>query len=220
MAKPDTTIEQALVVIDRMVSELGLLYNDKGKGFYQVTGTVTKHKIYVQKSRLLRRIDTSLDLAKDLLDSAGEQVRVELKSDNGAIKCHVAPSLENLERVLRMLADSTITAHVKNQPRPFAVTKQPVHRPRPITEPVPEIALEPVPEGGSLEERLAVLRARGRLARINRLLENDATGRLTRDEAEASKKFRELTAAVETDETGGILVDWEVYSLKEVKDDS
>lgn len=190
MAKTEITIEQALVTIDKVVNELGLLFSAQGKGFYQIVGPTTKHKVYVQKSKRLNRIDTSMDLPTDLVDSAGVPLRVELKNPNGSVKCHVEPSLENLERVLRMLADADIGTHVMNRPRPFAATKAPVHKPRPVTEPVPEIALEPVPEGGSLEERLAVLRARGRLARVNRLLENDTTGRLTREEAEAIEDGR------------------------------
>jgi hypothetical protein len=37
-----------------------------------------------------------------------------------------------------------------------------------------------------------------------------------KDEAEARKKFSEFTEDVQDDETGGEVVDWEVYSLKEV----
>lgn len=39
-----------------------------------------------------------------------------------------------------------------------------------------------------------------------------------KDEAEARKKFSDLTEAVETDETGGETVDWEVYTIKEVSE--
>ena len=190
MAKTDITIEQALLVVDRVVNELGLIFSAAGKGFYQVVGPTTKHKVYIQKTRTLGRIDTSIDLDKDLTGAVGEPLRYELKNGNGSIKCHVSPSLENLERVLRMLGDAEIGTHVMNRPRPFTPTKAPERKPRPVTEPVPEIALQPVPEGGSLEDRLAGIRARGRLARINRLLENDTTGRLTREEAEAIEDGR------------------------------
>jgi hypothetical protein len=37
-----------------------------------------------------------------------------------------------------------------------------------------------------------------------------------KDEAAARKKFSKLTEDVQDDETGGEVVDWEVYSLKEV----
>lgn len=37
-----------------------------------------------------------------------------------------------------------------------------------------------------------------------------------KDEAEARKLFSELSEPVETDETGGEVVDWEVYSIKPV----
>lgn len=37
-----------------------------------------------------------------------------------------------------------------------------------------------------------------------------------KDEAEARKKIGELSEAVETDETGGEVVDWEVYGITEV----
>ncbi len=39
-----------------------------------------------------------------------------------------------------------------------------------------------------------------------------------KDEADARKKFGELTDAVETDETGGEVVDWEVHSIRHVTD--
>jgi hypothetical protein len=39
-----------------------------------------------------------------------------------------------------------------------------------------------------------------------------------KDEAEARKKISELTDAVETDETGGEIVDWEVKSIRDVTD--
>ncbi len=39
-----------------------------------------------------------------------------------------------------------------------------------------------------------------------------------KDEAEARKKIGDLTDAVETDETGGEIVDWEVRSIRDVTD--
>ena len=168
--------------MDRIVGELGLLkkYN---AGFICIMGPTTKHKVYVQRTKTLGRIDCSIDLPPD------DPMRAELKSHNGSVKCHIVPSLENLERVLRMLGDAATGTHVQNKPpRPFGpapAPKVPVHKPRPVVEPVPSVALEPMSEEGSLDDRVQRVKERARLARVNRLLENDQTGGLTRADAEA-----------------------------------
>lgn len=181
MAKSDVTQEQARAVIDRVAQELGLLVADTS-GFIKVQGPSNKHRIYVQKSRTLNRIDTTLVLPTD------DPAYKALSAPNGSISSHVTPDLEQLERVLRMLGDSSLTTQVANKPRPFAATKAPAARkPKPTDEPVSEVKLEPVPEGGSLKDRLEAIRDGARQARIRRYMENHD---LSQDEAElvADKK--------------------------------
>lgn len=177
MAKSDITLEQAQGTIDKVAKELGLIVGGTAT-FIKVEGPTNKHRIYVQKSRSLGRIDFTIDLPTD--DPAYKQ----LGAPNGSIRCHIVPDLEQLERCLRMLGDSALGKQVPNKPRPFAATKQPIRKPKAIAAPIPEEALAPVPEGGVLKDRLAHLHARAREARINMLLENPETyGEMTRDDA-------------------------------------
>lgn len=177
MAKSDVTIEQAQAVIDRVAQEIGLLVSNTS-GFIKVQGPTNKHRIYIQKSRSLGRIDFTVDLASD--DPAYKQ----LTAPNGSVKCHVVPDLTQLERCLRMLGDSSLGTQVPNKPRPFAPTKQPARKPKAVAAPVPEEALVPVPEGGPLKDRIAVIKNRAREARINMILENaDKYGEMSYEDA-------------------------------------
>lgn len=193
MAKSDITIEQAEGVIAKVSAELGLLRSETS-GFLKVQGPGNKHRVYVQKSRSLGRIDTTIPLAAD--DPAFK----DAVADNGSISCHVVPDLEQLERVLRMLADSALATQTPNKPRPFAVNKAPTaRRPKAVAPPIPADALREdrseVPK--ELEDRLAYLKARGREAKISNILENpEKYGSLSYDEAAAwldsKRTLREL----------------------------
>lgn len=182
MAKSDVTIEQAQAVIDRVAQELGLLQKPTS-GFLKVEGPTNKHRVYVQKSRSLGRIDCTIDLPTD--DPAYKQ----LSAPNGSVKCHVVPDLVQLERVLRMLGDSNLGVQVPNKPRPFAATKQPPRKPKAVAAPVPEEALEPAIDFGdgqvmTMKDRALHIRDRARAARANMLLENaDKYGEMTYEEA-------------------------------------
>lgn len=176
MSKSDVTQEQARAVIDRVAQELGLLVAETS-GFIKVQGPTNKHRIYVQRSRTLNRIDTTVPIATD------DPAYKALAAPNGSIASHITPDLEQLERALRMLADATLGTQVPNKPRPFAATKAPAaRRPKPVAEPMSETVLEPVPEGGSLKDRLAAIRDSSRKAKIRRFVENNA---LSEEEAEA-----------------------------------
>lgn len=166
--KSDITFEAAKLVIDRVTGELGLLVSETS-GFLKVQGPTTKHRIYVQKSRNLGRIDTTVPLATD------DPAYRALSSPNGSIASHVTPDLTQLERVLRMLADGSLGVQVPNKPRPFAATKAPAaRRPKAVAPAVPAEALKegPTPAAKELADRLAVIKARGREAKINNILEN------------------------------------------------
>jgi hypothetical protein len=185
MANKEVTIEEGRLLIARVAEETGLIVSDN-KGFIKVTSPGTGHKIYVQKTGTLGRIDCSLDLPTE--EVGKEVLRLPLKAPNGAIKCHVVPTLEALEQVMRLMAAPDTEKREVNRPRPFAANRNP----RPVTQPMPEMALEPVAtvDGESLGDRLQRLKERGRLARVNRRLENDHTGLLTRELAEALEDGR------------------------------
>lgn len=180
MSKSDVTLEQVQAVVDRVAQELGLLVNPTS-GFIKVQGPGNKHRVYIQKSRTLNRIDTTLPIPSD------SPAYKSLSAPNGSIVCHVQPTLEHLESALRMLADSSLSTQTPNKPRPFAATKAPAPRkPKPTAEPVEEKKLTPVPQGGDLKERLAKIRESARKARVNRVLENpDKYGITDETEAEA-----------------------------------
>lgn len=181
MAKSDITFESAKAVIDRVVQELGLLTDTKSN-FLKVQGPTNKHRIYIQKSRNLGRIDFTIDLPQD--DPAWKQ----LGSPNGSVKCHIIPDLVQLERCLRMLGDSALGVQVPNKPRPFAASKQQTRRPKAVATPVPTEALIPVEEETGpkreFKDRVAAIRTRARASRINMILENpDKYGDMSEAEA-------------------------------------
>lgn len=185
MSKSDTTLEQARMKIETVAKELGLLHTDTS-GFIKVQGPTNKHRLYVQKSKHLGRIDCTIDLPSD--DPAFKQ-----PFPNGSVKCQVVPTLEQLERALRMLGDPNIGTQVPNKPRPFAATKAPpARKPKAVSPTVPLEALEEVPDsaGGpskvELQNRLKALKARSRLAKIRRIMENpEQYGHLSEEEAAA-----------------------------------
>jgi len=184
-----STVEEARTVIDRLAEELGLAHTDN-KGWIKIVCPGTGHKVYVQKTKDLRQIHCSLDLEAE--EVGHETFRLPPKGQGGAVKCHIVPTLSNLERALRMIADPSVGQREVNRPRPFAPTRQAVHRPKPVTQPIPEDALEAVPEveGQTLGDRLAELKRRGRLARARKRVETDLTGRMTMDLALAIEEGR------------------------------
>jgi hypothetical protein len=179
MAKSDVTQEQARAVIDRVAQEVGLLVAETS-GFVKVQGPTNKHRIYVQRSRTLNRIDTTLPFASD------DPAYKALPAPNGSVTCQIQPSLENLERGLRMLADASLGTQVPNKPRPFAATKAPARRvPKPVEEPLAESDMELASEGPStkdLKDRIAKIRASAKAAKIRRYVENHG---LTEQDAES-----------------------------------
>lgn len=171
MAKSNITKESARAVIDRVAQELGLLLTPKGQ-FLKIEGPTNKQRIYVQQSKMLGRIDTTLDVL-------GQPGTIQLSTPNGSIRCHIEPTLEYLESFLRMLGDSSVEKQVINKPRPFGATKQPTRTPRPTATPIrmDEIVVEHEPkeyiaEGGTLEQRLQAIKDGVRRAKVRALVEN------------------------------------------------
>jgi len=191
----DVTFEQALALIERVSQELGLIVAETG-GFKKITGPTNKHRIYVQKSRTLNRIDFTVELPTD------DPMYRQPNGPNGAIKCHIVPTLENLERGLRMLGDASLTVQVSNKPRPFAPTR----KPKPVVAPVPAAALEELklpPGTVELAERLAIIKQRAREARISMILENpDRFGEMSYEEAESLVDSRVSLAEFEAKRSG------------------
>lgn len=183
MAKSDVRIEQAHAVVDRVAQELGLLVAETSFG-RKVQGPTNRHRMYIQKGQFLGRIDFTVPLEPD------DPAYVQLGAPNGSIKCHVRPDLEQLERCLRMLADSALDVQVPTKARPFAATKAPpARKPKAVAAPVPAEALKEVPvDPGqtALRSRIAQIKAQARRARIQMVLENpERYGRLSEAEAEA-----------------------------------
>jgi hypothetical protein len=176
MSKSDITLEQARAVIDRVAQELGLLVKDT-TGFIKIQGPANKHRVYVQRSIKMNRIDTTLAIPTD------DPAYKPLTAPNGSVSCHVVPDLEQLERALRMLADDSIGTQVPNKPRPFAATKAtPARKPKPVSDPVDLSSVdEPKLDGVSLKDRLKAIRDSNRRARVRRYTDDG----MTEDEAEA-----------------------------------
>lgn len=187
MANSAVTIDEARVLITRIAQEVGLIVSDN-KGYIKVVSPGTGHKLYVQKTASLGKIDCSLELPVE--EVGKETLRLPLKNGNGAIRCHIVPTLGALEQALRLIGEGD--KREVNRPRPFAATRNTVHRPTPVAPMIPEMALEPVVtvDGETFKDRLQRLKDRGRLARVNRRLENDTTGLLTRELAEALEDGR------------------------------
>ncbi len=183
-SKSDISSEQVRIVVDRIAAEVGLIVSSTS-GFTKIQSPGNKHRMYIQKCAGFGRIDSTLP-QHDGTGATFPGTR-PLNAPNGSITHHVESTFEHLEFHMRRLADSTISTQVPNKPKPFAATKQPARKLHAVAAPVPELEAEPVvvPEGGTLKDRLASIAARSRLARVNRLMENDQTGSLTLEEAEA-----------------------------------
>lgn len=189
---PKTTIPliEARNLVNKLCAELGLLTRDTSSNI-KVHSPLNDHNVYVQMTVTMGRIDTSLEIPVD------DPLYIGLETPNGGISCHVTPNLENLEKVLRMLADPETPKKKSNKNRPFAATKKPevrklstVAAPVDVSETADGTSMvdspshEPTP-ADQLQQRLADIKDRARKARINRFLDNDETGLMTREQAEA-----------------------------------
>lgn len=194
MTKSNVTLDEARMLVDRIAQEHGLLVGST-KAFLKVEGPTNKHRIYIQLTKKLGRIDTTLPLP------AGEPGTRGLESPNGSVTCHIEPDLAHLERFLLMLADGSVGSLVTNKPRPFAPSKAPARRPTPIAAPVAPEELEDEstkddddPKMVELANRLDEIKRRSRAARIRRLMEDRSC---SREEAEEALDGRTLSEAIE-----------------------
>lgn len=181
MARTNITKEEARTLIDRMVEKHGLLVKGQDAGYLILTGPTNKHRVCIQNTKFLGRIDTTLPVK-------GQEGTEDLKAHNGAITCHIVPDLKWLEHYLDMLGDGGVSKQVTNHPRPFAVQKSsagPKRTPRAVAAPLEEDVGAPseyIAEGGTLKDRLAEIAARGKRARIRMYVEEKG---MTQEEAEA-----------------------------------
>lgn len=150
---------EAKALIDKICAELGY-HQEPKSNFLKIESPVTKHRTYVQMSKNLSRIDTTLEIK-------GEEGTYPLEKHNGSIKCHLDPTLENLERRLRMMADiETVGTQVVNRPRPMQIVRGPAPR-----VPRPTVAAQPSALQQQYNEKLKRLKERQALAKRRRFLE-------------------------------------------------
>ncbi len=165
----DISAEQAENLVRRLAQEVGYVVQDKA-GYWQARGP-SGHRINVQRSKSLGHIDTTLPVL-------GQEGTLPLKNgpgSNGSIVARIEPTLENLERYLRMLNDPGLDKKVARGPRPFAVRTGPAPR-----KPVPvatqaSVGASPADPNANrppeLRERLKRIADRHAIAKQRRLME-------------------------------------------------
>lgn len=183
-------IAEAMDLVSRIAQELGLLADGENavKAFYKIEGATTKQKIYIQRSKRLGRIDSTLE--RTLPDGTEAPGVIPLSAHNGKIRYHVQPTLRMLELHLRRLADPAEGSQDTKRARPFMPApprkpEVPKARSMPIDVPsVPDVIRDEKSARIPLKDRLDAIAERARLARIRRVLENPQIhGNLTREEA-------------------------------------
>ena len=171
----EVMFEDTMTFLNRVCQELNLRLEETSQ-FIKITGS-TGHRVYVQKSKVLRRIDTTLP--KDLLSA--EDI-VSLKEPLGAITCHIAPSIDALERVLKTLPTAAKLVSTKN--RPFEVKPRKV---KPLMQPLAVVSAPPPQQNEeqiTLSERVKKIKEAALQARIKMsLADPDKYGKLSEVEA-------------------------------------
>ena len=167
------TVDEAMLLVRKIADEVGLTV-DQTSGFWKIVGP-NSHLIYIQKSKKLGTINTTLPLP------AGEPGTKGLQKPNGSITCHIEPELVHLERFLRMLADKEVGKFEVRHPKPFAATKAPEpRRPKAVVPAVPmseiraELEKHVTPEGRrslDLQARIDMIHEGVRRARYRRYQE-------------------------------------------------
>lgn len=165
MSKSTIPMGEVENLVNRIAPELGVQVLEKA-GYIQVKAA-NGHRVNIQKSKTLGHIDTTLDVL-------GQEGTLPLKNgpgSNGSIIARIEPTLELLERFVRMLPDAG-PAKKASGPRPFAVRQAVAPRkPTPVVEPT---AAKEGPYAGKpaeLASRLETIAERARLAKKRRLME-------------------------------------------------
>ena len=114
------SVDEAMILVRKVADEVGLTV-DQTSGFWKIAGP-NRHLIYIQKSKKLGTINTTLPLPP------GEPGTRGLQKPNGSVTCHIEPELVHLERFLRMLSDGAVDKFEVRHPKPFAATKAPEPR--------------------------------------------------------------------------------------------
>jgi hypothetical protein len=187
MKKDAIAIDAAVNLMDRLGAELGLVTNQTSS-FRFLMNPKTKHRLYVQKQRYLRRVDSTLPRVRD--DGTQLPGTIDLNAPNGSIRFHVEPTLEMLELHIRWLAECGAELD-QSKTKPFSGGKPPsVRKPQPVDDPLPSVPA--VPSGSpepidpnDLSARLVSLAIRSKEAKVERVLQNpEKYGQLSKEEAE------------------------------------
>lgn len=120
MSRSNVPYEDAKSLIDRVCAEVGNRTVQLAQ-FLKIENPTTKQRIVVKYGKTLGQIDTTLPVS-------GQPGTYGLSKPNGSITCHIEPSLDALERFIRMLADPATAHQVTNRPKPFAFVKGPAPR--------------------------------------------------------------------------------------------
>lgn len=154
-------------LVRRIAPELGVQVLEKA-GYLQLKAA-NGHRVNIQRSKTLGHIDTTLDVL-------GQEGTLPLKNgpgSNGAIMARIEPTLELLERYMRMLPGAGAVKKAAG-PRPFSVRQAVAPRkPTALTEATPVPAKEGQYAGkpAELAERLETIAKRHRAAKVRRYVE-------------------------------------------------
>lgn len=167
MSKSSIAMGEVENLVRKLGQELGIQVLEKA-GYLQVKAA-NGHRVNIQRSKTLGHVDTSLDVL-------GQEGTLPLKNgpgSNGAIIARIEPTLELVERFIRLLPTSE-EAKKASGPRPFSVRQAPApRRPTPVGEPHEAIAVDGPYAGfpAELAARLDVIAERSRKAKQRRLME-------------------------------------------------
>lgn len=167
MSKSSIAMGEVENRVRQLAQELNVQLLEKA-GYLQVKAA-NGHRVNIQRSKTLGHIDTTLDVL-------GQDGTMGLKNgpgSNGSIMARIEPSMEFLEKFIRMLPSSE-AAKKASGPRPFSTRQAPApRRPTPATEPQAAKASEGPYAGkpAELAARLEVIAERARKAKQRRLME-------------------------------------------------
>lgn len=167
MSKSSIAMGEVENRVRQLAQELNIQVLEKA-GYLQVKAA-NGHRVNIQRSKTLGHVDTTLEVL-------GQDGTIALKNgpgSNGSIVARIEPSMEFLEKFIRMLPSSEV-AKKASGPRPFSTRQAPApRRPTPASEPETVRASEGPYAGkpAELANRLEVIAERARKAKQRRLME-------------------------------------------------
>jgi hypothetical protein len=167
MSKSNVVMGEVENQVRKLAVELGIEVLEKA-GYLQIKSP-NGHRINIQRSKTLGHVDTTMDVL-------GQEGTLPLKNgpgSNGSIVARIEPSLELVEKFMRMLPGAG-AAKKASGPRPFSV-RQAVAPRKPMPQATSQTETEREgPYAGKpseLASRLEVIAERARKARKRRLME-------------------------------------------------